>query len=141
VGEIIYFTFEFILKCIFWYPIYLPYQALVYFRRRHASRELPLPTRDQSRPATPTETAQAQTQLKIAWALLQEAIQYRDGWLGNVNKATRALSIARQMVAGATIPFDDGTTDVDRLSLRQSADQPALACRGTIPITAIASAA
>ncbi|TMJ03433.1 MAG: hypothetical protein E6G97_09860 [Alphaproteobacteria bacterium] len=117
-GEVIFELFWFLAKCIVWYPFYLPYAAYQKYRDHQARRELPLPTRDQSRPPTPAETAQAQTQLKIAWAVMQEAIDGGFGWLGKLEQATRALNIAREMDPRATIPGSDGdgTMTLDSLS-------------------------
>lgn len=116
-GEFFVHFIIFYLKCIFWYPFVLPYRACRYIYAKYQTRELPLPTRDQSRPPTPAETAQAQTQLKIAWALMLEGIKGEDGWRGKLSQATRALNIARQMDAHASIPADDGRTmSLDSLS-------------------------
>lgn len=116
-AEFVLQFFIFWMKCIVWYPFVLPYRAVRYIHRKYQTRELPLPTRDQTRPPTPAETAQAQTQLKIAWALMLEGIKGEDGWRGKLSQATKALNIARQMDAHVEIPTDENRTmSLDSLS-------------------------
>jgi hypothetical protein len=76
---------------------------------------MPLPKRDQSRPATSQETAQAQVQLRIAYALLQKAPQ-SETIIGELRNAANALNIARQLDSRATVKMDDVTLTIDALS-------------------------
>lgn len=106
----------FCLKLVFVYPFTLPYMAVKFLHEKYQTRELPLPTRDQQRPSTHAETAQAQVQLKIAWTLMLEAKNGGHDWFTKLGQATKALNIARTMDAHASIPVDDVTMSVDSLS-------------------------
>lgn len=117
-GEIFVNFIIFYLKCVFYYPFLFAWKAAKFVHDRIVNRDPPVPTRDLSRPPTPAETAQAQTQLKIAHSLIEAARANDYGILGNLEKAAKALQIARNMDAHAQVPAVDGkgAMTVDSLS-------------------------
>jgi len=112
-GEIFYYFIEFILKCVFVYPVMAVWYGGKYILKVIENRDRPVATRDQSRPPTPTETAAAQTQLRVADALLSRYTETeqldRATMEDTLSKATRAIMTARNLDPRATFAKTDKT--------------------------------